>query len=68
MLLKVVGFAAVLIFIPFIGWAILFLIWLVKRGDKKADQRHAEMMAALGADYRGTAWEHLETLDTQPGH
>ena len=48
-LLKVVGFAAVLIFIPFIGWAILFLVWLVKRGDKKADQRHAEMMAALGA-------------------
>ena len=44
---KIFGITAVLLFIPFIGWAILALMYFSKKSAKQRDRHHAETMAAL---------------------
>ncbi len=46
-LFKVVGVAIVLIFIPFLGWAVLYVIYSGRKRERAAERRHREQMAAL---------------------
>ena len=44
---KIFGITAVLLFIPFIGWAILALMYFSKKNRRQAERHHVETMAAL---------------------
>lgn len=42
---KVLGVAAILLFIPLIGWVILYFVWRSHARERNAERRHREILA-----------------------